>query len=161
MLGSKNAMKDEGVKDSDILDTESRCAKSGVLDFVVVSRLRYNHLRSSYNSASLHLSKDSWIKRDQLDATCFIISLFNVQRVSDVNTSILRGLRLMCCVISWVVMLWLDVCWCYVVVWLGWCGIRIQAEALVLQPVYGYHTTTAIPQRNTNTHRTRAIQPMK
>jgi len=28
------------------------------------------------------------------------------------------------------------------------------------QPAYGYHTTTAKPQRN-NTHRTRAIQPMK
>jgi len=26
---------------------------------------------------------------------------------------------------------------------------------------YGYHTTTATLQRNTNTHRTRAIQPMK
>ena len=42
-----------------------------------------------------------------------------------------------------------------------WCGIRMQAEALVPQPAYGYHTTTAKPQRNTNTHRTRAIQPMK
>jgi len=31
----------------------------------------------------------------------------------------------------------------------------------VLQPAYVYHTTTAKPQRNTNTHRTRAIQPMK
>jgi len=30
----------------------------------------------------------------------------------------------------WVVLLWFDVCWCYVVVWLGWCGIRMQAEAL-------------------------------
>ena len=28
-----------------------------------------------------------------------------------------------------------DMCWCYVVVWLGWCGIRMQAEALVLQPI--------------------------
>jgi len=28
---------------------------------------------------------------------------------------------------------WFDVCWCYVVVWLGWCGIRTQAEALVFQ----------------------------
>jgi len=37
----------------------------------------------------------------------------------------------------------------------------MQAEALVPQPAYGYHTTTAKPQRNTNTHRTRAIQPMK
>jgi len=34
-----------------------------------------------------------------------------------------------------------------------WCGIRMQA--------YGYHTTPATPQHNTNTHRTRAIQPMK
>jgi len=62
---------------------------------------------------------DSWIKRDQLDVTCFIISLFNAQHVSDVNTSILRSLRLICWVLSWVVLLWFDVCWCYVVVWLG------------------------------------------
>jgi len=109
---------------------------------------------------------DSWIKRDQLDVTCFIISLFNAQHVSDVNTPILRSLRLICWVISWVVLLWFDVCWCYVVVRLWWCGIRVQAEALfqpavVLQPAYGYHTITAKPQCNTNTHRTRAIQPMK
>jgi len=38
----------------------------------------------------------SWVKRDQLDVTCFIISLFNAQHVSDVNTSILRSLRLIC-----------------------------------------------------------------
>jgi len=38
----------------------------------------------------------SGVKRDQLDVTCFIISLFNAQHVSDVNTSILRSLRLMC-----------------------------------------------------------------
>jgi hypothetical protein len=73
---------------------------------------------------------DSWIKRDQLDVTCFFISLFNAQHVSDVNTSILRSLRLICWVIPWVVLLWYDVCWCYGVVWLGWCGIRMQAEAL-------------------------------
>jgi len=28
----------------------------------------------------------------------------------------------------------------------------MQAEALVLQPAYRYHTTPAKPQRNTNTH---------
>jgi len=82
---------------------------------------------------------DSWIKRDQLDVTCFISSLFNAEHVSDVNTSILRSLRIICWVISWVVLLWFDVCWCYVVVWLGWCGIRMQA--VVLQPAYGYHIT--------------------
>ena len=62
----------------------------------------------------------------------FIISLFNTQRVSDVNTSILRSLRLICWVISWVVLFWFDACWFYFVVWLGWCGIRMQAETVVL-----------------------------
>ena len=71
----------------------------------------------------------SWIKRNQLDVTCFIISLFNAQRVSDVNTSILRSLQIICWVISWVVLLWFDLCWCYIVVWLGWCGIHMQASA--------------------------------
>ena len=73
----------------------------------------------------------NWIKRDQLDVTCFIISLFNAQHVSVVNISILRSLWLTCSVISWVVLLWFDVCWCYVVVWLWCCGIRMQAEELV------------------------------
>jgi len=63
---------------------------------------------------------DSWIKRDQLDVTCFFISLFTAEHVSDVNTSILRSLWLICWVISWVVLLWYDACWCYVVLWLGW-----------------------------------------
>jgi hypothetical protein len=76
----------------------------------------------------------SWLKRDQLDVTCFFISLFNSQHVSYVNTSILRSLRLVCCVISCVVLLWYDVCWCYGVVRVGWCGILMRAEALVLQP---------------------------
>ena len=71
-----------------------------------------------------------WIERDQLDVTCFIISLFKAQHVSDVNTSILRSLRLICWVISWVVLLWFDVCWCYIVVWLGWCGIWIERAHL-------------------------------
>ena len=34
---------------------------------------------------------------------------------------------------SRVVLLWYDACWCYGVVRLGWCGTRMQAEA-VLQP---------------------------
>jgi len=37
-----------------------------------------------------------------------------------------------------------------VTLWFGWGGV-----------VSGYHTTPAKPQRNTNTYRTRAIQPMK
>ena len=42
-----------------------------------------------------------------------------------------------------------DVCWCYGVVWLGWCGIRMQAEAL-LQPASGYHTTIMQHQHTSN-----------
>jgi len=56
----------------------------------------------------------------------FFISLFHAQHTSDVNTSILTSLRLICWVISRVVLLWDVVCWCYIVVWLGWCGIRMQ-----------------------------------
>jgi hypothetical protein len=58
-------------------------------------------------------------------------------------------LVLICWVISWVVLLWFDVCWCYVVVLLGGFGILMQAETLL--PASGYHTTPAKPQRNTNT----------
>ena len=126
--------------------------------FIVRNCLK--HVCKSYVYWTVH-HLNSWVKRDQLDVTCFIISLFNAQHVSDVNTPIVSSLRLICWVISWVVLIWFDVCWCYVVVWLWWCGIRMQVEALVPQPAYGYHTTTAKPQRNTNTHRTRAIQPMK
>ena len=96
---------------------------------------------------SLHNIPFSLIKRDQLDVTCFIISLFNAQHVSDVNTSIIRSLRLICWVISWVVLLWFDVCWCYLVVWLGWCGIRMQAEALLC---LNLHTDTTLPQPKHN-----------
>ena len=32
------------------------------------------------------------------------------------------------------ILLWFDVCWRYGVVRLGWCGIVMQAEALVPQP---------------------------
>jgi len=42
----------------------------------------------------------------------------------------LQELANYCGVISWVVLLWFDVCWCYGVVRRGWCGILMQAEAL-------------------------------
>jgi len=99
------------------------------------SKIRYSTVVFVYVYWSVH-HLDSWIKGDQLDVTCFIISLFNVQHVLDVNTSILRSLRLIWWVISWVVLLWFNVCWCYVVVCLWWCGIWMWVEALVLQPTY-------------------------
>ena len=63
-----------------------------------------NYVEETYVYWTVH-KRDSWIKIDQLDVTCFIISLFTAQHV----------------------------CWCYGVVRLGWCGILMQAEA-VLQP---------------------------
>ena len=95
----------------------------------VVSVCRLRHFYVCWTVHHL----DIWIKTDQLNVICFIISLFNAQHVSDFNTSILRSLRLICWVISWVVLLCFDVCWCYVVVWLGWCGICMRAEEIVEQ----------------------------
>ena len=109
-----------------------------------ITRAKQNHMNvssgrhaiccdSCSNSYTRHNPEDSklyinrWVKRDQLNVTCFIISLCNAQHVSDVNTSILRSLWLMCWVITWVALIWFDVCWCYVVVWLWWCDIRMQA----------------------------------
>jgi hypothetical protein len=82
--------------------------------------------------ASAKMRKVCWIKRDQLDVTWFFISLFNAQHASDAHTSILGNLRLICWVISWVVLLWYN--------------------TLVLQSASGYHTTPVKPQRKTNTH---------
>ena len=54
-----------------------------------------------------------------------------------------------------------SMCVC-VTLWFG-CGGVVSVRRLMQlpQPAYGYHTTTAKQQRNTNPHRTRAIQPMK
>ena len=49
-----------------------------------------------------------------------------------------------------------------VTLWFGWGGVLSVCRLKhYYQPAYGYHTTPAIPQRNTNTHRTRTIQSMK
>jgi len=88
------------------------------------------------------------VKRDQLDVTCFIITLFSAQHVSDVNTSILKSLRLIRKVTSWVVSGSICV---GVTLQCGCCGVVSECS----QSAYGYHTTIATQQRNTNTHRTR------
>ena len=108
----------------------------------------YNHLRlwrnSRYCTTRFNIKKPNLNKERPTYVTCFIISLFNAQHVSDVNTSILRSLRLICWVISWVVLLWFDVCWYYVVVWLWWCGIRmcLSASACIRIPHHPSQTTT-------------------
>ena len=54
------------------------------------------------------------------------LALFFAQHFSNASTFIFRSLRL--CV---GILLRFDVCWRYSVVRLGWCGILMQAEALV------------------------------
>ena len=58
---------------------------------------------------------DSWIKIDQLDVTCFFISLFNAQMFRMLVHPSSGASDLF--VTSWIVLLWYDACWCYVVVW--------------------------------------------
>ena len=64
---------------------------------------------------------DIWIKIDQLDVTCFIISLFTAQHVSNVSTSIFRSL--------WLTVDLFHVLYCSgstcvgVTVWFGWGGV--------------------------------------
>ena len=45
-----------------------------------------------------------------------------------------------------------------VTLWFGCGGVVSVCRP---KPEYGYHTTIAKPQRNTNIHQTRSIQPMK
>ena len=87
----------------------------------------------------------SWIKRDQLDVTCFIISSFNAQHVSDVNTSILRSLRPICWVISW--LYWSGSMCVGVTLWFG-CGGVVSVRRL--RHCFSLHTDTTPPQPNHN-----------
>ena len=95
---------------------------------------------------------DSWIKRDQLDVTCLLFNylMLNMFRMlvhpssgaCDFLLNYFMGcIALVRCVLELL-------CGMAVVVWYPYAGWGTSA--------YGYHTTTAIPQHNTNTHRTRA-----
>ena len=64
---------------------------------------------------------DSWIKTDQLDVTCFTVSLFTAQHVSNVSTSIFRSLRL---IVDLFHELYYSGSMCVgVTVWFGWGGV--------------------------------------
>ena len=128
---------------SDVTSQEARLKKKTYwtqnvcFEFLYNFCLKYFSFYEEMNEIWSKMHIGSWIKIDRLDVTCFIISLFNAQHVSGVNTSILRNLRLICWVISSVVLLWFDVCWCYGVVWLGWCGILMEAEASPIKRTLG------------------------
>ena len=76
--------------------------------------------RKCYSSKQLMYFK-LWIKIDQLDITCFIISLFTAQHVSNVSTSIFRSLRL---IVDLFHVLYCCGSMCVgITVWFGWGGV--------------------------------------
>jgi len=87
---------------------------------------------------------DRWVKRNQFDVTCFIITLFSAEHVLDVNTSILRSLRLIRRVTSWVVSG--SMC---VGVPLQ-CGYGGLVSVCRLKQCFSLHTDTTPPQPNHN-----------
>jgi len=97
----------------------------------------FQHMWSSCMYWTVH-HLDSWIKIDQLMS----LALLFAQHVSNASTFIFRSLQL-CAFI----LLWFDECWSYRVVRLGWCGILMQAEALVsLEPEQHTHTQSQAPE---------------
>ena len=87
---------------------------------------------------------DRLIKTDQLDGTCFIISLFTAQHVSNVSIFIFRNLRLIVDLFHVLYCSGSMCVRCYSVVRLGWCGILMQAEALP------YRTSSCVKELKDN-----------
>ena len=60
--------------------------------------------------------------KDQLDVTSYYVlfNFFYAQHFSDINTSIIRSLRLFYCITTLVVCSCFDVCWSFGVAGLGW-----------------------------------------
>jgi len=108
----------------------------------VIRRLRLTVIlqEESYVYWTVH-HLDSSIKRDQLDITCFIISLFNAQHVSDVNTSIPRSLRLICYFMGCI-----GLVRCVLVLRCGFAGVVWYPDA----GYFSLHTGTTPPQPNHN-----------
>ena len=78
-------------------------------------------IHNCWNTSIVMIRFNSWIKIDQLDVTCFIISLFTAQHVSNVSTSIFRSLRLIVDLFNG---LYCSGSMCVgVAVWFGWGGV--------------------------------------
>jgi len=72
--------------------------------------------------------------------TLALLCQFTAQHVSDVNTSIFSSLRLfvaLLCRLTWGVLVLCSGIGCW------WCGIRVQAEPLLVQPALGYRITNS------------------
>ena len=80
----------------------NKTVRTGIIVLSQISFIEMSSYRTYRASSPIILSTEtnlmhtilSSIKIDQLDFTCFIISLFTAQHVSNVSTSIFRSLRL-------------------------------------------------------------------
>ena len=91
---------------------------------------------------------DSWRIKDQLDVTCYFISLLLCSTVSDINISIIRSLRLFCWITTLVVLFLVRCVLEFRCVWFGVVSV-LQASAC------NTDTTPTQPNRISNTHRTK------
>jgi len=81
------------------------CSRAGATGKGFMIRINYTEIhmntstclsrKTQFHLQNLQANLQIRNSETQLDVTCFI-SLLNAQHVSDVNTSILRSLRLMC-----------------------------------------------------------------
>ena len=76
-----------------------------------------------------------------------------VQRISDINISIIRSLRLFCWITTLVVLFLVR---CVLEFWCGWVGVVSVWQAEACHTV----TTPTQPHRNSNTHRNKNTQTM-
>ena len=91
----------------------------------VIPKHRLLHISKLTLCGTVHLAltvkNASWIKIDQLDVTCFIISLFTAQHVSNFSTFTFRSLRL---IVDLSRGLYCSGSMCVgVTVWFGWGGV--------------------------------------
>jgi len=102
-------------------------------------------IATRFKSGGLHeKQKCVWRIKDQLDVTCYFISLI----FSGINISIIRSLRLCCWITTLVVLFSFR---CVLEIWCGWVWV-----VSVLQASACYMDTTPIqPHRKSNTHRTK------
>ena len=83
----------------------------------------------------------------------------SAQHVSDINTSIMRSLRLFYWITTFVVCSCFNLCWNFGVAGLGWYpSSRLKHNVLCFSLLPD--TTPTQPHRNSNTHRNKNTRPM-